>query len=81
MSLRWTAAQIATLRADVKAGYSAGRIADRMGKTKNQVVGKGWRLGLTFKAKHTNNRGGKPSGLSAGGPLTVDEICRIMEAA
>lgn len=63
----WTDARIALLRSLWAAGLSAATISQRMGLTKNQVVGKAHRLGLAARpspiARRAPIAGGTPVGV------------------
>lgn len=50
-ALTWTDQRVAEMARRAAEGQSAQAIADALGLTKNQVVGKGRRMGLTFKGK------------------------------
>lgn len=46
--MTWNDDLTKTLRVAIAEGKSAGLIAREMGLTRNQVIGKAWRLGIVF---------------------------------
>lgn len=53
--MRWTMGEVKVLRSMHSEGYSATIVAEKLKKDRNAVMGKAFRLGLTWESKHTAN--------------------------
>jgi GcrA cell cycle regulator len=78
ISLNWTADRVEKLKKLVAEGFSAGQISHRLnaGFTRNAVIGKVTRLGLSF-ARGNRQRTIRPGGIAARPTQTVDVPKRL----